>query len=95
MKFKILIACAIICGLIFILCSCSDKQGDVYHICENVSFTLVERTRDFSIYVHNETGVMYIGIVLQDNNFNNYLFGFSVMLDENGNPLIYKGEAGK
>lgn len=84
---KKIIACTMICVMMLILCGCVHKEGKKYDICENVSFTLVEKTGCFILYVHNETGVMYICKCSKASDTGS---GFSVMLDENGNPLIYK-----
>ena len=90
MKLKRIIACIMICIMMFALCSCGrNESGYTYNICENVSFTLVAREKQFSIYVHNETGVMYIA---KEPNDSKHYGGISVMLDENGKPLIYEGE---
>lgn len=75
---------------LFVLCSCArNKEGYSYNIFENVSLTLVAREKHFSIYVHNETGVMYIAMEACDAKHNG---GISVMLEKDGKPLIYEGE---
>lgn len=81
----------LLCVCLFIgLCGCKqDEPGYSYRICENVNLTLVARERHFSIYVHNETGVMYIAKEPMDCK---YYGGISVMLDSNGDPLLWEGE---
>lgn len=88
MKLNRIIACIMICIMMFALCGCEENEpGYSYNICENISLTLVAREQHFSIYVHNETGVMYIAMEASDAKYNG---GISVMLDENGKPLIYE-----
>ena len=86
MKKIVCVILLIVC--LFVLCSCAkNEEGYTYNICENVSLTLVARERHFSIYVHNETGVMYIAMEASDIKYNG---GISVMLDKDGTPLIYE-----
>lgn len=74
---------------LFIFCSCGRNDiGHSYHISENINLTLVARKEHFSIYVHNETRVMYIVMEATDAKYSG---GISVMFDECGNPLIYEG----
>ena len=86
---KKIIFCILIFVLIFAFVGCEKEHengNDLYKVCENVSMVAVEKTQDFIIYVHKETKVMY----LYENRYNRG--GITIMLDENGKPLLWDGE---
>ena len=86
---KKIIFCILIFVLIFAFVGCekeTENGNDLYKVCENVSMVEVEKTQDFIIYVHKETKVMY----LYENRYNRG--GITIMLDENGKPLLWDGD---
>ena len=86
---KKLICCILIFVLAFTFVGCTkqtENGNSLFKVCENVSMVAVESTLDFVIYVHKETKVMY----LYENRYNRG--GITIMLDENGKPLLWEGE---
>lgn len=88
MKKKLLVL--IICLIsIFSLVGCAEKNEKgqkFYKVCNNITFVEVAKKDCYDILVHEETKVMYI-------RYNkDYRAGLSVMLDENGKPLLWKGK---
>lgn len=81
------ILCCILIILLVLSCvACTEKTLDgksIYKVGENISMIEVARSRDFAIYVHEQTKVMY----LYETRYNRG--GLTVMLDENGKPLIW------
>ena len=89
MKRKLL-ALALAVGVSASLSACrTTKTADEYP--EGGMMTIIDKGTKYDIkyeiYVHDETGVMYLGV-------DGYNGGCSicVMLDEEGNPLIYRGK---
>lgn len=83
---KKILCCALIMSLALSCVACTEKTEDgkyIYKVGENISMIEVARTIDFIIYVHEQTKVMY----LYENRYNRG--GLTVMLDENGKPLIW------
>ena len=72
----------LIMAFIFILCLCSCGYNETKTDMDNSNdrMTIIYNNGFIQIYVDNETGVQYI---LGGNK------GVCVMVDENGNPLIY------
>lgn len=86
---KKVICCVLIFVLAFAFVGCgkeTENGNDLYKVCENVSMVAVEKSQDFIIYVHKETRVMY----LYENRTQRG--GITIMLDENGKPLLWEGE---
>jgi hypothetical protein len=80
-----------------ILTSCSKKEDvdfttSVDFVSENsseCSFTKIKGDcQNVTVYVHNETGVMYMFVA------QGYSGGLVVMCDIDGSPLIYEGVPG-
>lgn len=85
MKRKLL-ALALAVGVSVSLSACRmTKTADEFP--EGGMMTIIDRSTEYEIYVHDETGVMYL--VVDGYNGGH---GICVMLDEEGNPLIYRGK---
>lgn len=91
---KLLIAILILL-LCFLFVSCAarnEQEQRVFYVCEGVTFVEVikhsgnELKQPFTIFVHKETRVMYVKYSL------GHKGAMTVMLDENGNPLLWEGE---
>lgn len=68
-------------------CGAKTESGNrEYVVCDGITMILVENGDYFNIYVHKETRVMYIG------ESNTYQGSMSIMLDENGDPLLWDGD---
>lgn len=84
---KKIICCILIMLLVFSFGGCTGEKTEdgknIYKIDESISMIEVVETHDFIIYVHEQTKVMY----LYENRYNRG--GLTVMLDENGKPLLY------
>ena len=91
-KLIILLLCLI---SVFTLVGCAEKNENgqhIYYVSENI--TLIEvvgfsgnnAKQPYTILVHKETRVMYIA----ENK--SYQGSMSIMLDENGKPLLWQGE---
>lgn len=91
---KILIAGAAVITIVASLSGCGTiANTDITEELPNAEDRFIEiRTDDSAIvsltdiYVDKETGVMYLFVK------NGYGGGLTVMVDENGKPLIWKGE---
>lgn len=86
---KILIILLLFLISVFSLVGCGEKNEkgqSVYRVCDNVTFVEVARTDYYNIWVHKETRVMYIRY------FNRNQAGISVMLDQDGKPLLWQGD---
>lgn len=91
---KKLILLALILAMALSLFACGDVSEDgntnvawnAHRICEGVTLVKVVDVGSYEILVHEETGVMYLSL------YGSYQSGLTVMLDENGNPLIWEGE---
>lgn len=87
MKKLILLALILAMALVLFACSETNEEDNaVYSLCDGVTFVKVVERGDFDIYVHEETGVMYIS------EYGQHQSGLTVMLDANGKPLIWEGE---
>ena len=87
-KFLAIILLIMICCFMFVGC---DRKNDVTTTTELDSrFKIIKDTNDglgyCNIIVDTETGVMYLFRGAADRG------GLTVMLDADGNPLIYEGE---
>jgi hypothetical protein len=94
-KVKEILLFLIVCLSVFILVGCAEKNENdkfIYYVNENI--TLVEVVgfsgnnvkQPYRVFVHKETKVMYISYI------HGHQAGISVMLDENGKPLLWEGE---
>lgn len=73
--------------LIISMTGCVSDSGNIqYSVCDDVTMVMVADGSRFSIYVHKETRVMYIG----DTGYNQG--SLTVMIDEDGKPLLWEGE---
>lgn len=73
---------AFIIMLSLFLMGCSKVEPNIENTKEkNSRMRLIESTVGWNIYADTETGVMY---------FDQYQGGMCVMVDAEGNPLIYK-----
>lgn len=77
-KIAIILAILLILSLCIVFCSCNDERV-------SGRFFIVERgygTYNWQILCDKSTRVLYL----------QYSSGITVMLDENGKPLLYEGE---
>ena len=82
-----LVAVLIIC-LTIALCSCGQEiQIDEIALSNESMFVLVEETNSWRVVYHKETKVMY-AVSVGTYNFGN----FTLLVDENGMPLLWQGE---
>lgn len=81
MRNKIIMIAAACCVL---LSGCRVKSTKEEAYPEVNMMTVVDGTTGYTIYVHDETGVMYLCCR------GAYAKAVCVMLDAEGNPLIYK-----
>ena len=87
--FIVILSLLLFCSLMT-SCAKKDEEGrKVYEISKNIHLVEVYKARGgdygYSILVHEETGVMYIANI--NGSFGG---GISVMLDENGEPLLFE-----
>lgn len=83
MKRKILCLLLLIMLPILLLSGCSSEESDInggYERFKEVNYS------NCVVYVDKETRVMYLFTKI------GYGAGLTVMLDENGNPLIWEGD---
>ena len=104
---KIILIFAIIIGVLFIISSlclfsaCQEDENKNNTNLENSRFVAIESgefsdftyyttscTLNYTIYYDRETLVMYMAV----EKFNKGTVGFTVMVDENGKPLLYDKE---
>ncbi len=72
---------------VFSLVGCAEKNEKgqrVYRVYDDVTLVRVTQSDYYDILVHEETKVMYIRY------HNGHQAGISVMIDEDGKPLLYK-----
>jgi hypothetical protein len=76
-------------GLIslFSLGGCDIKEVESEKVSGNSMFVKVENTGSWYVVYHKETRVMYVVSNDRHNRGN-----FTIMVDENGNPLLWQGE---
>jgi hypothetical protein len=92
MKKTILIALILAMALSLFACEETSEDGNTnvawnaHRICEGVTLVKVVDVGSYEILVHEETGVMYLSL------YGSYKSGLTVMLDANGDPLIWEGE---
>lgn len=93
-KFLTILFAFIMC---FSLSSCAEKDERGRRVCyigEDITFVEVysfsgnAQKQPFVVFVHKETRVMYISSLVSGDKDG----GISVMLDENGKPLLWEGE---
>ena len=92
MRKFLLVLLSVLCLTVF--CACRGRDANGRTVLANFScgqFVIVEKYcdgtgLDIYILVHNETKVMYMVIEEVDG------CGISVILDENGKPLLWEGE---
>ena len=94
---KLVLALALALALALTLIGCSDNEETSYRfVNEKTSYRFVNEKTSYrfvkvyqlssnSIYVDSETGVMYYW------HSGGYSGGLTVMVDENGKPLIWEG----
>ena len=79
----------ILFACLLMLSACADgttEQGHgYYNVYSGITMVHIQKTADFSIYVHKETKVMYICKT------DAYESGVTALIDENGKPLLYEG----
>lgn len=90
MKKILLYLFIIVLSLSLCLFSCAEqKQNDNNYIehklIDNFTFVCVEYNNIFELWVHKETKVIYISQRTCNS-------GLAVMVDENGNPLLWEGD---
>lgn len=71
--------------LLLVGCSESTKQSNNEDTYEKYSFTTIMYSDDYNIVYQNETKVMY---VMSTGYYN--IGNFTVLVDENGKPKLYK-----
>lgn len=74
---------------VFSLVGCvekNEKGQSVYKVYDNVTLVCVAQSDYYSILVHEETKVMYVQY------HEAYRAGLTVMLDQDGKPLLWQGE---
>ena len=71
-------------GMIFAGCGCSGEKAEAS---EKSRFMKVEGNINWYIYADKETGVMY---AVSCGGYNSG--DFTLLVDANGNPLIYEGD---
>lgn len=82
-KKTLLILMVLTMALVLFGCVETNEEGNmVYQLCEGVTLVNVGDIHPYEIFVHEETGVMYVS---------EHNYGLTVMVDANGNPLIWKG----
>ena len=75
-------------SLSFCLISCAEQNDSDYiehKLIDDITFVCVEYNNVFELWVHKETRVIYIS----KSTCNSSL---AVMVDENGNPLLWEGD---
>lgn len=85
---KKILLCLLVLALSLCLFSCAEQNDNSYiehKLIDGITFVCVEYNNVFKLWVHKETMVIYIS--LQSCNSS-----LSVMVDENGNPLIWEGD---
>ncbi|MFR7886030.1 MAG: DUF6440 family protein [Pseudoruminococcus massiliensis] len=85
---KKVIALVISLGLLITLVGCDDdilQEESCYY--ENSMFITVERARNWNIVYNNKTKVMY---VVSNSAYN--CGDFTLLVDADGKPMLYKGE---
>lgn len=86
---KKLLAVVLALAMMFALVGCGEKTENgnkIERVANNITLVRVVTGKDFRIYVHTETRVMYIAYDTP------YSMGLSVMLDADGKPLLWEGE---
>ena len=88
---KLLLVLIICLTILFGCCGCSsnnyDEQGrQMWTLDGNTTLVCVIDEYPYRILVHKETGVMYL------ENYATHMGGITVMLDEDGNPMIWERE---
>jgi hypothetical protein len=85
---KILVILGLCLISVFSLVGCSEKNEKGQRVYRVYDVTLVRVASDYGydILVHEETKVMYIQYR------DGYQAGISVMLDQDGKPLLWQGE---
>lgn len=71
--------------LLLIGCSESTKQSNNENTYEKYGFTTITHSDDYNTVYQNETKVMYVMSTSYYNRGN-----FTVLVDENGKPMLYK-----
>lgn len=82
-KFLVALLCII---LLFCVSSCSSFESALIPEDEKMFVVLPCGNPNIQIFVHKETRVMYLFCK------SGYGVGLTVMLDENGYPLLYEGD---
>lgn len=75
-------------SLSFCLFSCAEQNDSDYiehKLIDDITFVCVECNNVFELWVHKETRVIYISQSTCNS-------GLTIMLDENGNPLLWEGD---
>lgn len=84
--FALLLALAL-CFSSFVGCADTDENGrEVCYIADGVTLVKVSYDYPYAVWVHKETKVMYLEI---DGSYGD---AYTVMLDENGKPLLWEGD---
>lgn len=86
---RLFIACILALMLSVALCACEPQMSNVQTTApsNDSMFIKIETTEHWYVVYHKETKVMYV--VSNDA----YIQGiFTVLVDENGNPMLYGGE---
>ena len=93
MNMKKILITILILALCILFTGCGEHYENgrrVYYVCEGITFVEVVvydgPKQPYEILVHKETRVMYI------KESESHQGGITVMLDENGNPLLWEGE---
>lgn len=93
MNMKKILITILILALCILFAGCAERDENerrVYYVCEGITFVEVVgidgSKQPYKILVHKETRVMYVEYC------GAYQGGISVMLDEDGNPLLWEGE---
>ena len=93
-KIKLLCQCLLLIVLL-VACNCSSEETSVVEKIDAVEETDVVDKYDFTseyadrgvcIYIHEKTGVQYIFVK------EGYGAGLTVLVDEDGKPLLYEEE---
>ena len=88
-KFLTIFLALILCFITLSFAGCEEENSNGWRSCkvsEDVTLILVSYNPSYDILVHKETRVMYIVNSIYNQG------GISVMLDENGKPLLWQGE---
>ena len=84
-KIAIILVTIILLTICFVLCSCGDEKYVEDSL--GTRFGVVERISEFAIIIYDkETKVEYLYYTT------GYRGGITVLLDENGKPLLYEGD---